>query len=248
MQTSAESSGPKGGAITSRARFGVVSLLFVNVVVNYMDRANLSVAAPALARDLHLTPAELGWVFSAFGWTYAALQIPGGWLVDVVSPRLLYAATLISWSLTTVLQSLAGGFVALFGLRAATGACEAPAFPINNRVVTSWFPVGERASAIAFYTSGQYVGLAFLYPIMTFVQHAHGWRALFVLTGLAGLVWGVVWYALYRDPTAPIRHECGAGRPRESPHWRDLSAICRQRKLWGPISASSPWHRRSGFS
>jgi len=224
-----------GNSTASRARFAVVSLLFINVVINYMDRANLSVAAPALARDLQLTPAELGWVFSAFGWTYAALQIPGGWLVDVVRPRVLYAAILISWSFTTVLQSLAGGFVTLFGLRAATGACEAPAFPINNRVVTGWFPEGERASAIAVYTSGQYVGLAFLYPVMTFVQHAHGWRALFVLTGLAGLLWGVIWYALYRDPSGPSGQKAApaAGQPRESPKWRDLAAVCRSRKLWG---------------
>jgi ACS family D-galactonate transporter-like MFS transporter len=221
--------------MTTHARFGVVCLLFVNVVVNYMDRANLSVAAPALARDLHLTSSELGWVFSAFGWTYAALQIPGGWLVDVISPRLLYTVTLLSWSVTTMLQSLAGGFIAMFGLRAATGACEAPAFPINNRVVTGWFPEGERASAIAFYTSGQYVGLAFLYPVMTFIQQGHGWRALFFLTGLVGLVWGVVWYVLYRDPRGPIGRD---GAPeaeslRVSPRWRDLSVVCRHRKLWG---------------
>ncbi|MEO7192060.1 MAG: MFS transporter [Vicinamibacterales bacterium] len=219
----------------SRARFGVLSLLFVTVVINYMDRANLSVAAPALARDLHLTPAELGWAFSAFGWTYAALQIPGGWLVDVVRPRLLYAVILMSWSFTTVLQSLAGGFGTLFGLRAATGVFEAPAFPINNRVVTRWFPVGERASAIAAYTSGQYVGLAFLYPVMTFAQQAYGWRPLFVLTGVAGLLWGGIWYALYRDPpNQPGEGVTSAtGQGRQAPTWQDLAAVCRHRKLWG---------------
>jgi ACS family D-galactonate transporter-like MFS transporter len=173
-------------------------------------------------------------VFSAFGWTYAALQIPGGWLVDVVSPRLLYAATLICWSFTTMLQSVARNVVTLFGLRAATGACEAPAFPINNRVVTRWVPESERASAIAFYTSGQYIGLAFLYPAMTFVQNARGWRALFVLTGVVGLLWGIVWYVFYRDPSASIADD---GAPtlehRRESLSRDLIAVCRHRKLWG---------------
>ena len=86
MQASVGPSPSQANPSASRARFGVVSLLFITVVINYMDRANLSVAAPALARDLHLTSAELGWAFSAFGWTYAALQIPGGWLVDVAPP------------------------------------------------------------------------------------------------------------------------------------------------------------------
>ena len=133
----------------SRGRFVVLTLLFINVVINYMDRANLSVAAPAVARDLHLTAAEMGWMFSAFGWTYAALQIPGGWLVDAIHPRLLYAATLMSWSCMTALQGVATGFGTLFGLRAATGACEAPAFPINNRVVTAWFPVPAHRGKIS---------------------------------------------------------------------------------------------------
>ncbi|MCI3987287.1 MFS transporter, partial [Bacillus vallismortis] len=90
------------------------------------------------------------------------LQIPGGGLVDRFGPRLVYGFTLITWSLATLLQGFVRGFGSLFGLRLATGAFEAPAFPTNNRVVTSWFPEQERASAIAFYTSGQFAGLAFL--------------------------------------------------------------------------------------
>jgi ACS family D-galactonate transporter-like MFS transporter len=101
--------------------------------------------------------------------------------------------------------------------------------------VTGWIPETERASAIAFYTSGQYLGLAFLYPVMTFVQHARGWRVLFLLTGAAGLVWGVAWYALYRDPPAPLGSESAPEpkRPHQSSWWQDLSIVCRQRKLWG---------------
>lgn len=174
--------------------------MFVNVVINYLDRTNISVAAPALSKDLELSSVELGLIFSAFGWTYAALQIPGGLIADKYSPRILYAVCLVTWSLATLCQGFVKGFVSLFGFRLATGAFEAPSYPINNRIVTSWFPENERASAIALYVSGQFIGLAFLTPVLATIQFYAGWRGLFVVTGLTGLVWGVVWYLFYRDP------------------------------------------------
>jgi ACS family D-galactonate transporter-like MFS transporter len=183
-----------------RGRFFMLGLIFVCVVINYMDRTTVSVAANALAKDFALTSVQLGKVFSAFGWTYAAFQIPGGLLADVLTPRLLYALSLLGWSLATLSQALAGGFGSLVGLRMTIGACEAPAYPVNSRIVTRWFPVQERASSVAIYTSGQYVGLAFLTPAMAALQVYAGWRALFVITGLLGVAWTAVWYALYRDP------------------------------------------------
>ncbi|MEJ1241808.1 MFS transporter [Chryseolinea sp. T2] len=184
----------------SNIRYWMLALLFINIVINYLDRTNLSVAAPELAKDLGLTSVERGYILSAFGWTYAALQIPGGILADRVAPRVLYAACLASWSITTMLQGVARGFVGLFGFRLATGAFEAPSYPINNRIVTGWFPDNERASAIALYVSGQFIGLAFLTPVLVTLQAAVGWRGLFVVTGLVGLIWSLVWYFFYRDP------------------------------------------------
>jgi ACS family D-galactonate transporter-like MFS transporter len=85
-------------------------LLFVTVVINYLDRSNLSVAAPLLAKDLAIEPARMGLILSAFGWTYAALQVPGGWLVDKVPPRILYPAAIALWSLATIgLEQLSPG-------------------------------------------------------------------------------------------------------------------------------------------
>jgi ACS family D-galactonate transporter-like MFS transporter len=178
----------------------MLALVFVNVVINYLDRTNLAVAGPALSKELGLTPIQMGYAFSAFGWTYALLQIPGGLIADRFVPRVLYAFCLISWSLTTLGQGLIRGFGSLFALRLATGAFEAPSYPINNRVVTSWFPDNERASAIAMYVSGQFIGLAFLTPVLVAIQVQFGWRGLFIVAGLVGLLWGLVWYALYRDP------------------------------------------------
>ncbi|MGV3558104.1 MFS transporter [Larkinella arboricola] len=184
----------------SRVRYGMLALVFVNVVINYLDRSNLAVAASSLSKDLQLSSVEMGYIFSAFGWTYAILQVPGGLVADRFGPRVLYAFCLITWSLATVFQGFARGFVSLFGLRLATGAFEAPSYPINNRIVTSWFPDNERAAATAMYVSGQFIGLAFLTPVLVTIQYYAGWKGLFFITGLVGLVWGVIWYFLYRDP------------------------------------------------
>jgi ACS family D-galactonate transporter-like MFS transporter len=186
--------------VPSRRRFLVAMMLFVIVVINYLDRSNISIVGPQLSRALNLTPVKLGVILSGFGWTYVALQIPCGWLVDRVHPRYLFGCILGLWSLATLSLGLAIGFVSLLLLRLAVGAFEAPAYPINNRVVTTWFGEDERAGAIAVYTSGQYVGLGFLTPLLSWIDLTYGWKAVFAVTGAAGLIWAVVWYVSYRDP------------------------------------------------
>ena len=235
----------------TRVRFRMLMFIFVSVVINYMDRSNLSVAATAITGELGLTPVQLGLLFSAFGWTYAALQIPGGLLVDRFAPRVLYAFSLITWSFMTLLQGAVKGFAGLLSLRLAIGVFEAPAYPVNNRIVTSWFPEQERATAIATYTSGQFLGLAFLTPLLAAVQQWTGWRGLFIITGLAGIVWGLVWYRVYRDPLshkevnaaelkriedggAILNRQAGAASATKPAFkWRDLKKVCGYRKLWG---------------
>jgi MFS transporter, ACS family, D-galactonate transporter len=230
-------------------RYRVLAFLFISVVINYMDRTNISVAGTALSEEFNLTPVQLGTIFSAFGWTYVALQIPGGLLTDRFGARILYAVSLIGWSFVTILQGLVNGFVMLFGLRLGIGALEAPSYPINNRVVTSWFPESERASAIAVYTSGQYIGLALLSPIMVAIQHSIGWRGLFIITGSIGILWGIVWYIFYRDPEkhstvnqAEIDYiKVGGGivegtqdkTSRPAFTWSDLKEVFSYKKLWG---------------
>ena len=177
-----------------------MALLFVSVVINYLDRANLSIAAPLLGRDLAIDSVKMGLVFSAFGWSYVFCQVPGGWLVDRVHPRKLYAILIALWSVATALLGFSSGLAMLFAFRLAIGALEAPSFPINNRVVTTWFPEGERATAIGFYTSGQFVGLAFLTPVLMYLQVHLGWRSVFVSVGLLGIVWAAAWYIIYRGP------------------------------------------------
>lgn len=234
----------------TKIRYQILFLIFVNVVINYMDRSNLAVAASGISKEFKFSPVQMGLIFSAFSWTYLLFQIPGGILVNRFSPRVLYAFSLITWSIATVAQGFARGFVTLFGLRMATGAFEAPAFPINNRVVSNWFPDNERASAIAVYTSGQFLGLAFLMPVLSKIQLHVGWKGLFVVTGLIGVLWGIIWYIFYRDPLkhkkvneAELKHiESGGGlldgksaedTEKKKFKWADLKEVLSHRKLWG---------------
>jgi len=223
-------------------------MLFVTIAINYLDRSNLSVAATGLARDLGLGPVRLGLIFSAFGWAYACFQIPGGWLVDRFGARPLYASLCALWSLATLTQGLVSTFLVLLGLRIAVGLFEAPSFPLCSKLVTRWFPENERAGAVGFYTAGQFVGLAFLTPVLVWAQARFGWRSVFLLTGGIGLAWAGFWYLRYRDPTqsrlqADEREHIRAGggwldgtltANSQSPFaWRDLALVLSQRKLWG---------------
>jgi MFS transporter, ACS family, D-galactonate transporter len=219
-------------------------------VINYLDRSNLSIAAPQLIRDLQIDPVHAGLIFSAFGWTYAFMQVPGGWLVDKIAARPLYAIALMLWSIATLCLGFVGTFAGLFALRLAVGIFEAPAYPINNRVVTLWFPDHQRATAIAFYSCGQYVGLAFLTPLLAWLQVRFGWHMVFIATGTVGVLWAVTWYAFYREPRQfrGVNQEeidlivAGGGqadadsgcRQQGTPHgWRALWQVLSHRKLWG---------------
>ncbi len=232
----------------TRVRYAMLALVFVNVVINYLDRSNISVAGPVLSKELDLSSVQLGLIFSAFGWTYAFLQIPGGLIADRFSPRILYAFCLVTWSLATIGQGLVNGFTQLFGFRLATGTFEAPSYPINNRIATSWFPDSERASAIALYVSGQFIGLAFLTPVLVAIQQYAGWRGLFIVTGLTGIVWAMIWYLIYRDPLNHPRVsqaeldyiENGGGLvrvtntgPNTPWRWDNLRQVFSSRTLWG---------------
>ena len=232
----------------TRVRLFVAIVLFISVVINYIDRTNISIAAPLIKKDLNLNSVQLGYILSAFGWTYALLQIPGGWVLDRLGSRITYTISLFFWSLATLLQSVARGFGSLFGLRLGLGGMEAPAYPTNSRIVATWFPDREQGSVIGFYTSGQFVGLAFLAPVLVKIVSSFGWRSLFIITGIAGLIWSIIWYGLYRDPRKNQRVnqaeldyiqsggglgiDKGVGTEQKS-GFGDLKYAFKSRKLWG---------------
>ncbi len=237
-------------ANSTRKRYNILAMVFITVVINYLDRSNISVAAFAMKEDLGLSNVQMGYVFSAFAWTYACLQIPGGIVADKLPTRVLYSIMMALWSVATLIQGMVSSFGALLGLRASIGIFEAPSYPINNLVVTKWFPEDERASAIAIYTSGQFLGLAFLTPVLVAIQSYFGWRGLFIISGIIGLVWAAIWYFFYRNPQdhksinkAELDHiEKGGGligkndvkkEEKKKFDWNDFKQAFIYRKLWG---------------
>ncbi len=183
----------------------MLALLLLATTINYVDRSNLSIVAPFLSKELGLDPVQMGYLFSAFAWSYAIANLPGGWLVDRFGSRVIYFVAQLSWSVATLGLGVVSGFSALFGLRFAVGLAEAPAFPVNNRVVTTWFPQRERGRATSTYAMGQYVGSALLSPLLFWLASHYGWRSVFYVTGTAGVVSALVWLSVYRDPMQSTR-------------------------------------------
>ncbi|WP_153110169.1 MFS transporter [Propionivibrio limicola] len=184
----------------TRVRFGMLALLATGTMINYLDRTILGIAAPSMTQDLGINAAIMGFVFSAFSWTYALAQVPGGIFLDRFGSKITYFFALFFWSLFTGLQGAAVGLKSLLLYRFGLGMSEAPCFPTNSRVVSTWFPQQERARATAIYTVGEYLGLACFSPLLFWILGTMGWRALFVIAGVVGIIFAIAWGLIYREP------------------------------------------------
>ena len=223
----------------------ILALVAVGTMINYLDRTVLGIAAPFLTQDLNLSAAQMGLVFSAFSWSYAALQIPGGIFLDRFGTRLTYFIAVVCWSAFTGLMGVVRSLDALILTRIGVGVFEAPCFPANSRILATWFPQQERARANGIYSFGQYVGLGFLSVPLFWVTQRFGWRGLFFLVGALGVVFGLLWWALYRNPSdseTVSRSELeyieagGGGEYRGEPlrfEWSHIAALLRHRQVVG---------------
>lgn len=249
MENKALSNKFKGRKKIKNVRWFIVSLAFIGIFINYVDRANLAVALPYMSDELNINPAAAGLILGAFFWTYAPFQIPFGWLADKLGSRLVFAASAVWWSVFTMLTALSRGFTSLLALRLFLGIGEAGAFPSATKSVSRWFPQQERAFASGIYNSGARVGTALALPIVTVIIAYLGWKASFIITGGIGVLWAIVWFWFYRDPydhpnvtEEEIRYiEAGGANTYDLPEeelkaegesirWRDLF---RYRTVWG---------------
>jgi ACS family glucarate transporter-like MFS transporter len=185
--------------VQSRTRWGILAMLFVITTINYADRATISIAAPGIKKELGLDAVQMGFVFSAFAWSYVIAQLPGGWLLDRFGSKITYFFSIFLWSVFTMLTG-AAGFVAggaavtlLFTLRLLVGAAEAPSFPGNSRIASAWFPTNERGLAAAIFNSAQYFATVLFAPIMGWLVHSYGWHSVFYVMGALGIVMAFVW-------------------------------------------------------
>jgi sugar phosphate permease len=175
-------------------------LLVLSGVVNYIDRATLAVANPLIRQDLGLTVGDMGLLLSAFLWAYAFAQLPAGALVDRLGPRLMLPLSLALWSVAQLLGGLVTNFGQFFAARMLLGAVEAPQFPSSARVVRDWFNVARRGTATGIWNCSSTLGTAISAPLLTALMLAFGWRWMFAIMGVAGLIVAVAFYALHRDP------------------------------------------------
>lgn len=222
-----------------KMRWVVIWMCFLAIAVNYVDRANLAVAAPQIQRVLGIGPAQMGLILSGFFWTYALMQMPFGWFVDRVGARIALPLAVGWWSVFTAATAGAGSVAAMFGCRLMLGVGEAGAYPSCAKLVAQWFRPAQRAIATSIFDSGSRVGSALSIPLVALLVGTLGWRMSFVITGVLGIVWIIGWLALYRAPAhadmtgaadAPPAAPASAHGDGPPVTW---ASLFRYRTLWG---------------
>jgi ACS family hexuronate transporter-like MFS transporter len=202
----------------------MIALVFFATVINYLDRQTLSVAAPVLREQFHMSNQEYSRVVFAFLLAYTISNGFSGAVIDRLGTRSGYALCIAVWSAAAMLHSLATGPVFLAFCRFLLGIGEAGNWPAGVRVVAEWFPERERALASGIFNSGSSVGAILAPPVVAWIILNSGWRAAFLMVGLCGVVWLLVWWPTYRAPAAAADESIGP----------PLSAWClfRTRFVW----------------
>jgi MFS family permease len=221
-----------------------IGMLVAGGVLNYIDRATLSVANQTIQHDLGIPVAKMGVLLSAFLWAYAIAQLPIGPLIDRFGPRKLLGLGLLGWSVAQA----AGGFVTGFGMfvaaRFALGVGEAPLFPGGARVVRDWFNVKERGFATGLCQSASSLGNFIAVPLLTFLMLTMNWRSMFIIVGAAGVVMALIWYAIHRDPSEvnltgqeiQYLNEGDENRSIRRPSLAEWGHLFQHRTTWGMIA------------
>ncbi len=171
----------------------VIVLLAISAFINYVDRGNLSIAAPLLKGELGISPSKLGLLLSAFFWTYACSQLFSGWLIDRLNVNWVFAAGFILWSAATAITGIAHTFAALFALRLLLGISESVAYPSYSKIIASNFSEQHRGFANSMISVGLLSGPGFGMLFGGLLMAQFGWRPVFVVLGLASMLWIVPW-------------------------------------------------------
>lgn len=172
---------------------------FMLTVLLYIDRACISAAKEEISSDLNFDLTDFGWVMAMFTLGYALFQTPSGKWADKKGPRGVIAGIISIWSLLTALTGAAWSFVSMMVIRFLFGAGEAGAFPSLAKVVYNWFPVKERGIVQGINFSGSRIGAAFALPLVAIIIGSVGWRMSFLIFGLIGVVFAVLWWFLFRN-------------------------------------------------
>jgi MFS family permease len=219
-------------------------LLGVGVLVNYVDRVNLSVAQRGLHDSFGITTVTFGWLLGAYSWTYAMLQLPSGVLLDRFGVRVVGRVSTLLWSLASFAASLSPGLASFFAARLLLGVGEASTFPANAKATGYWFPVNERSLATAIFDAAAKLAPAIGVPLVGVMMVRFGWRTSFAATGAVSLAYFALFFRFYRNPSEDRRlseaereliREGGA-RPEyaaRAAKGASLGYLARQRKVIG---------------
>lgn len=189
-------------------RWTVVTFIFAGILISYIDRGNLGIAAPSMMRDLNLPPAAMGVLLSAFFWTYAAFQIPAGSVVDRIGIRTTYAAAFVLWSLASAAIGFGRGLAEMLVLRMLLGLAEAVGPIASISFIRRNFAGADIGLPTAIYIAGQNLGPAVGALLGTQLIAHFGWRFMFIATGLGALVWLPGWlFVAPRDERRERRAE-----------------------------------------
>ena len=234
-------------------RWIIVALLFASTVLNYADRQTLSVLAPTLRQELHLSDQDYAHAVSAFLLTYTIMYSFAGRLIDRIGVRVGLGLCIAWWSLATMLTAFARGPISLAMFRMLLGVGEPGVFPAGLKATSEWFPRRERGLPAGIFSSGSAAGAVIAPPLIAWLTIQFGWRYAFFIPGSLALLWLPLWIWIYRSPFEhPSVDEAerealrvDAAETREVPR-RSWLELLRQRSVWGlvlPRMASDPvWY------
>jgi sugar phosphate permease len=204
----------------SKGRWYILLLISIMYLITYLDRVNISTAAPEITKEFGFDKVTMGLIFSAFLWSYALFQVPGGWLSDKFGPRAVLTGVVTFWSVMTAATGLAAGATSFKIVRFLFGVGEAGAFPGATRAMQLWYPRSERGFVQGITHSASRAGAALAPPIVLAIMLNFGWRAAFFVCGSVGILWSVWWALSYRN----LPEDHGMVNPSELQHIRGVDA------------------------
>lgn len=232
-------------------RWWIIGLVFFATLINYIDRLTLSVLAPVITKDLGLSNTEFGGIVVWFLLAYTISQAVSGKLYDRIGTRLGFVCSITVWSLAAMAHAFARGLASLSVCRFFLGLGEAGNWPGAAKAIAEWFPIRQRAFAMAIFNSGAALGSVVAPPLIVFLSLQYGWQATFLVTGSLGFIWLAAWLVFYRAPDqhpwlGMAEHKLirdgqgeasvGAKAPptTAAPRWREL---LRHRQVWAIVTA-----------
>jgi sugar phosphate permease len=183
----------------SYGRWYILGLICLMYLITYLDRVNISTAAPVISKEFGFDRITMGAIFSAFVWAYALFQVPGGWLADRFGARNVLTIIVGYWSAMTAATAMATGAVSFIAVRFLFGMGEAGAFPSATRAMQLWYPREERGLVQGLTHSASRLGAAIAPPLVVLIITTLSWRWVFYFSGMIGIVWAIWWYLAYRN-------------------------------------------------